>query len=102
MAGLLLHATHAMAQDTPHIGHPPAASKPAPADNRTLQESSPGSAFAGYRRFTPEEPLKDWRAANEEVRAAGGHIGLVKDAAQTKAHPAADAHANHRHGKKRP
>ena len=32
------------------------------------------SAFDGYRRFV-EEKVADWRKANEEVRAAGGHKG---------------------------
>ena len=36
------------------------------------------SAFAGYQAYKPEEPLKDWRDANEEVRAAGGHVGIMK------------------------
>lgn len=36
------------------------------------------SAFADYRRFDPDEPLVDWRAANEEVKNAGGHVGLVR------------------------
>ncbi len=32
------------------------------------------SAFDGYRPFAEEEQ-KDWRKANEEVGAAGGHAG---------------------------
>jgi uncharacterized lipoprotein YmbA len=32
------------------------------------------SAFEGYRAFKGEE-LKDWRGANDEVGAAGGHGG---------------------------
>ena len=32
------------------------------------------SAFEGYRVFADEE-LRDWRKANEEVGAAGGHAG---------------------------
>jgi hypothetical protein len=35
------------------------------------------SPFADYRRFD-DAPLKPWRAANDEVRDAGGHIGLMK------------------------
>lgn len=38
------------------------------------------SAFTGYRRFQPEDPLKTWRRANDEVRDAGGHVGLMKGA----------------------
>ena len=32
------------------------------------------SAFEGYRTFA-EQDLRDWRKANEEVGAAGGHAG---------------------------
>lgn len=32
------------------------------------------SAFEGYRPFVDQE-WRDWREANEEVRAAGGHAG---------------------------
>ena len=32
------------------------------------------SAFEGYRPFADPE-LRDWRKANEEVGAAGGHAG---------------------------
>jgi len=32
------------------------------------------SAFEGYRPFA-EQDLADWRKANEEVAAAGGHAG---------------------------
>lgn len=32
------------------------------------------SAFEGYRRFADQDPV-DWRKANEEVGAAGGHAG---------------------------
>ena len=32
------------------------------------------SAFDSYQKFAEQEPL-DWRKANEEVGAAGGHRG---------------------------
>ena len=32
------------------------------------------SAFEGYRPFADQE-MRDWRKANEEVGAAGGHAG---------------------------
>ena len=32
------------------------------------------SAFEGYRSFA-ERDLRDWRSANDEVGAAGGHAG---------------------------
>ena len=38
------------------------------------------SAFDGYRPYNPQEPAKGWRASNEEVRAAGGHVGMMKGA----------------------
>lgn len=36
------------------------------------------SPFQGYRRFDAESPVKPWRQANEEVREAGGHVGILK------------------------
>ena len=36
------------------------------------------SVFSDYRRFNADEPLVDWRAANEEVKSAGGHVGLMR------------------------
>jgi len=33
------------------------------------------SAFAGYRPYRADEPLTDWRAANDLVARAGGHLG---------------------------
>ena len=45
--------------------------------------SAPGAAayvspFADYRRFDAESPPKPWRQANDEVREAGGHVGILK------------------------
>ena len=37
-------------------------------------------AFEGYRSYNPQEMVKGWRAANEEVREAGGHVGMAKGA----------------------
>lgn len=36
------------------------------------------SAFEGYRRFAEPE-LADWRRSNDEVGAAGGHLGLLRE-----------------------
>ena len=36
------------------------------------------SAFADYRPFKAAEPMKEWKRANDEVRDAGGHVGLMK------------------------
>ena len=38
------------------------------------------SPLADYRRFDAEAAPKPWRAANEEVLASGGHVGLLKSA----------------------
>ena len=35
------------------------------------------SAFEGYRAFA-RQSLAPWREANEEVRSAGGHVGILK------------------------
>ncbi len=32
------------------------------------------SAFEGYRPFAEQE-MRDWRSANDEVGASGGHVG---------------------------
>ena len=43
------------------------------------------SSFEGYRRFEAEAPAKDWRRANDEVREAGGHVGILKEAERKRA-----------------
>jgi hypothetical protein len=52
-----------------------AASPPASA---TAAKESYVSPFADYRRFDAESPPKPWRQANDEVREAGGHVGILK------------------------
>lgn len=61
------------------------ASSPPPGD--AVAVSFPGgasapydSAWSGYRAFNPAEPLLDWRAVNDTVREAGGHLGLMRSA----------------------
>jgi len=49
------------------------------------------SAFSDYRGFTPEEPLVDWRAANEAVSNAGGRVGLMRATPRPDASRAAPA-----------
>ena len=65
----------------PQAGTPPKAAetgaKPAAA-SPDLPNTAYRSPFADYRRFNAEEPLKSWRRANDEVRDAGGHVGLMK------------------------
>ena len=65
------------------------AAKPAP---KVRPEEAGGyySAFADYRPFDPQEPAKPWRKANEEVREAGGHIGVTKAIEAAKAAPGKD------------
>ena len=48
---------------------------PSAAESPEIRFRSP---FADYRRFSPDEPLKSWRSANEEVREAGGQVGVLK------------------------
>jgi hypothetical protein len=99
--GLLLPCAQAQ-QDThtQHGHHEAATAKPANGPSATA--GSRQSAFAGYRRFTTDEPLKDWRDANEEVREAGGHIGMSKGSATKAKDAAAVGHGDHSPGKKQP
>jgi hypothetical protein len=66
-----------------------------------LSQGADRSPFETYRPFNADEPLMDWRAANEQVREAGGHLGLMKTDKKTdekagKADaPAAGSHAGH-------
>lgn len=50
------------------------------------------SAFQNYRPFAEQETA-DWRKANEEVGAAGGHAGMAKQSQQPAAKPGASAPA---------
>ena len=83
-SALLLGSSAALAQT---------AARPDPADPR-LSGPAPAteSAFAGYRGFR-DEPLADWRAVNDEMRALGGHAGHIRDGgvpADRAAPPAGD------------
>ena len=69
-----------------------AAKAPLPAPASPEESRSP---FLGYRGFRPGEPLTDWKAANEAVRAAGGHIGLVKAQSRDREVPVPPGHAGH-------
>lgn len=83
-------------------GSPPASTGSQPASAKAAAPAAPHAAaslyrspFAGYRAFSEEVPPKDWRKANDEVREAGGHIGLMKaQPAQLQGHGA--------HGAKQP
>ena len=61
------------------------ASVPPPGDasvasSRGSTTVSRDSAWSSYQAFNPAEPLLDWRAVNEAVRQAGGHLGLMRSA----------------------
>ena len=50
-------------------------------------DSAYRSAFTDYRPFKAAEPMKEWKRANDEVRDAGGHVGLMKvEGSQPQAH----------------
>jgi hypothetical protein len=98
-ACLLLFASTLWAQTPGHSQHAPAKAA-APAETQShkpgMTQSPAGalyrSAFEDYRPFTADEPAVDWRAANDRVREAGGHVGLMKGASKG----AGDAaHAGH-------
>ena len=93
----------AAGQDTSHSHHakPQPAGAPVAAEaDRSMRAAASAplpydSPFAGYRPFSEALAPKDWRRANEEVREAGGHIGLMKaQPAQPTGHGA--------HGAKQP
>ena len=64
---LAVAASAATAQD---------AARPDPRDPAAkVPPAAYGSAFEGYRPFA-DQALGDWRKANEEVGAAGGHAGM--------------------------
>ena len=75
-----------------HAGHGPQDAVPkkpasaphksptAPAGKPESSSRSSSPAFEGYRPFNPQEPPTGWRAANDEVREAGGHVGIAKGA----------------------
>lgn len=56
-------------RSTPDASMPPALQRPI--DDTTLER---------YRRFDPEPPPTDWRAANDEVGRLGGFMGHMRPA----------------------
>ncbi|MDX2217566.1 MAG: hypothetical protein SF172_00890 [Burkholderiales bacterium] len=62
----------APAKAAPQSAPAKAAAQPAPAPASAAARAPHSSAFARYQRFTPDEPLKDWRQVNDTVRAIGG------------------------------
>ncbi|KAB8065023.1 hypothetical protein [Janthinobacterium violaceinigrum] len=62
----------------------PAAAMPSPSAPQEAQAAVPAttfrSAFSGYRPAADDEATPDqaWRAANDKVGKAGGHMGMMK------------------------
>jgi hypothetical protein len=52
------------------------------------------SVFEEYRPFADQE-VGDWRKANEEVGAAGGHAGLAKQGQKPAAQPVPKSKEGH-------
>ncbi len=97
---LLLTSLQAGAQATTTHQHPvpataaagnatpaPAAGSAAPAQARETTQPF-ASAYRNYRRFDPNEPLTDWRRANDTVREIGGWQAYAKESARANAAPA--------------
>lgn len=58
-----------------------AQSRPAPQEAQaSVPATTYRSAFAGYRPSTEEDATPDqtWRAVNDKVGKAGGHMGMMK------------------------
>ena len=90
-AALPLSFAAAQGTSHPHHGAPSTSGPTAPAAQAAPAEKAATDAgavtgihyrspFRDYRPFSEEVVAKDWRKANDEVRDAGGHVGLMKDA----------------------
>lgn len=73
---------------SPAFANPPAADKTPAAD--TTSAATP--VFARYQKFNAEEPITDWRKANDTVREIGGWRVYLKEAMEAnKAREAREA-----------
>lgn len=82
-------------------------SKPAPQEAQAaVPATTYRSAFAGYRPAAEEDATPDqtWRAVNEKVGKAGGHMGMMKMEGHKMPMPGPDArpaqhqqHQQHQH-----
>lgn len=93
-----LHAAPSWSQESAHSAHQRQESVSSKSEAAALPASAPASgfksAFSDYRSFMPNGALKDWRLANDEVREAGGQMGLMKGG--TPAQPVSDEpHTGH-------
>ena len=59
--------------------------RPLPAQDPGARVPAPEyrSAFDGYQAFADQD-LAPWREANDEVRSAGGHVGILKSHGEHK------------------
>lgn len=79
VAAALCLSMAARAQHAGHHSTAAAAPRPAPAGTPAARDGTHyRSSFAEYRPFSGDVALKDWAKANDEVREAGGHVGLLK------------------------
>lgn len=89
LLALWLPAAVAQTRHEHHQHSTPTAKAPEKPASATPAASAPparGSAaysFAGYRRFTFDEPLKDWRAVNDSVASIGGWRAYAQEAARS-------------------
>lgn len=70
---LMCCALSAQAQHQHHAPTKPAVEKPAPVVQKPIQ--------TGYQKFNANEPLSDWRVANNTVRDIGGWRVYAREAA---------------------
>jgi hypothetical protein len=77
-------------------GSAAAQARPDPADAKAKAPAVEyRSAFESYRPYVEPE-LASWRAVNEEVRSAGGHVGLMRGQGQEKPPEKPAAHGGHK------
>ena len=79
-AVLAQHAGHGQDALPQKPAAAPVKSAKAPPAGKPETSKAASPAFEGYRPYNPQEPPKGWRAANDEVREAGGHVGMAKGA----------------------
>ena len=79
--------------------------KPAPQEAQaSVPATTYRSAFAGYRPAAEEDATPDqtWRAVNEKVGKAGGHMGMMKMDGHKMPMTACHAHAGGEAGRPHP
>jgi hypothetical protein len=62
------------------------------AESAVVGKTPPAPAERSYKKFAADEPMQDWRRANDTVREVGGWRAYAKEAARAnRATPAAEA-----------